>query len=290
MSKDSQSDRLLARMLEWWKGVPQFKHRHAVDSVYLARGYLEWQGTPDEDAAFWLAVSHCVWWWLDERSEHSAAEAGPLDWTALVAEVEGAEPGRAQAPPATTDAQVLRRVIEGMAGQARAEVDFTWWRTTISKTIQAFQKTEVLVQSETSFVEYLDLALWNSSIRNLLASTSLLCDLQLATRRSEPRVLALESALCLDARLENDLRSVDNERRLGTQANAVLLMERVLPPPAALAFIQEQHAGCRRLLKVSQDALGPDDPLVRLITAMFKTHHQWYETRPSRYQASPPAQ
>ena len=217
MSKDSQSDRLLARMLEWWKGVPQFKHRHAVDSVYLARGYLEWQGTPDEEAAFWLAISHCVWWWLDERGEHPTAEAGPLDWSALVAEAEGAAPGRAEVLPATpataamaatNDAQVLRRVIEGMAGQARAEVDFTWWRTTISKTIQAFQKTEALVQSETSFVEYLDLALWNSSIRNLLASTSLLCDLELATRRSEPRVLALESALCLDARLENDLRSV----------------------------------------------------------------------------------
>lgn len=281
MSKDPQDAALIARVMEWWKDLPHSKPQHAKYSVFLARGYLECCDTPDEEAVFWLAIAHCVWWWLDDRSEHCGPNDEPLDWEGLYAAFERPE---SVAESSNADIGVMRRINEGMTRRARAALDINWWRTTMVETIRAFRFTEETAKHGISLVEYLELSLWNCCVRSLLATTSLLGGLDLATRRGELWVANLDRYMCLDARLENDVHSLDVERKLGSKANAVLLMEQALPPAAALAFVEEQRAGLVRLIDQGCALLGPSDPIARLITSVQQTHRRWYQTRPSRYQ------
>ena len=282
--------RVLSRLVDWGKGIRDFKRSHAIDGLFITQRYLDEQAAAHEDKLFSLALVLTFWFWLDDRSDdHLAASA--VDWPSLLLVLSSQRDEVPWAVPMSIEAEVLLQVSAQLQKEASTNVDHEWWFTSAKYTIRNLLVEERATQTRAvlALADYLEIGLWTSAVPNLMATVSLLYGLDIARRRVERDVAALERYVSIVARLENDLFGVEKERREGTVANAVLLMERYLTKEPAREFIQAEKQAYERRLQESLSALGIRDPLARLVRAMLASHRSYYAARPLRTDRSPVA-
>lgn len=273
-------------MLEWCDGLPGFKSSHAMDSLFVAQGYLGELGEIDRDALFWLALDVTYWYWVDDRTDESLLNPrSDVDWETLFVDL-----GGGFANGRVPESDFVCRLGRGLAMRGACKADMDWWLQSTRSTLAAFRFGEEISRGQRmpSFAEYLEVGSWSSTVRNILAAASVIFEMRWASRRTDPLLMDLERYLGLVARLENDVYGFEKERREGCFANAVLLLERVMSTNAAAAFVDEQRQAYEMLLVRRLKELKLDDPVARFITNVLAAHRAWYSLRPRRYVADQP--
>lgn len=282
----SMADRVdretLERMLDWTKDYPGFEPDHAVDSLFVAERYMGADAYTDKEALFWLAIDVTYWYWVDDRTDQSLhQDVGNVNWISLFQDLqEGVERG------STPEAEYVVRLARALRARSETEADYAWWFKTMLATLAAFRSGEQIsrARSMPALVEYLEVGSWSSTVRNILATASILFRMKWASRRADSTLADMERYLGLIARLENDAYGFEKERREGCFANAVLLMEQFTP--TAKDFIDRQRIAYEELLLSRVEMLPPDDSFRRFTGNVLSSHRAWYQMRPERYNGS----
>jgi hypothetical protein len=273
---------VLQRVVDWMDGIPDFKRGHASDSLFVAEGYLGDRKASDKDELFLLTLDVTFWYWIDDRTDESLHEQrSRVDWAALFASIDA---GLAQ--PSTPEAVYLARMAAEIERRSPTRMDFDWWLTSATNTLRAFHAGEQISRTRHApdFVDYLETGSWSSTVRNILATMSILYRMNWVNRRQNPDLADLERYLGLVARLENDAYGFEKERREGCLANAVLLVESYMTTARAAEFVVAQKAAYESLLGRGLARLSPADPFVQFTSAVLEAHRQWYHRRPPRYE------
>lgn len=280
-TQDTELDDLLA----WGRALEGFTEVHARDALALARGYIE--GIPDgeggwisgigavhERCALLLAMDLAWLLWLDDRFDLGAA---PVDVGLLLAAVGG--PART---PEGRGYQHLRAQIQRATGCPHALA--LWTRTAIDVFRAYHLNAEwARVAHPLSYGEYLDNGEHSIATTHFVAATALIYGWDLTTRfRSEGFRRCLRH-LSLLTRLQNDLASAERERRDGTPANAVLLLEPMVGPAAAWEFVRGELEGYRRAVQRDLTGLDREDPLCRFVNVLVRATDQYYSAPRARY-------
>jgi hypothetical protein len=266
--------RLQEHLAAWGRSLPEFSSSHAVLGAFFGSRYLGEQ--VDEERAFLLGLLFSFWFWLDDRSD-GHLEVPVVGWEALLAVVRE-KPG--QDSRNTPEGDFWCSLSQRMRLQASDPADYLWWRATAASSISAFAQEEWISISgqKPGYGEYLAVATASTTVENLVAGASLLGGLGLGARHREPLVAQALHYLCTVARLENDLHGHVRERKEGSLANAVLLLEHLMPLEQAAAFITAQLQDYKMLLGGALAELGAEDPFTVLAHNILACHASFYES------------
>ncbi len=279
--RDKVDEATLGRMLSWTGELPGFKESHAVDSLFVAQRYMGERATSDREALLWLALDVTFWYWVDDQTDESLhLPVGKVDWRALFSDIEGG-----LRSSSTPESLYLSRLGQSLLEFGGDQAGYEWWLQSAASTLAAFRAGEHISRTKTmpTFVEYLEVGSWSSTVRNILATASVLYRMDWVARRAGPNMSDLERYLGLVARLENDAYGFEKERKEGCFANAVLLMEQFMPTATARAFVEAQKQAYEALLLKGLQALPAEDSFVRFVNAVLEAHRAWYQMRPARY-------
>jgi hypothetical protein len=281
---------ILQELVAWGHGLQGFKESHAIDGLTMAQGYVE--GVADEQGRwvsgigpavggertmFLIALDLSWLLWLDDRFDNHASSVQPTDWQALLRS--------ATAPPTTPESEAFYQVRTRMAKESLRASDYKLWLDSALALFEAYHENELLARGDRAwgYAEYLDNEEIGVGMPHLVATISLVCDYRFADRLTDPQYTRVVRSLALTTRLQNDLASLQKERRDGDLANAVLLMERFVNPEQAWAFALAERQSHERLLHRDLDALPPHDPLPRLARIIVASTERYYRIPRERY-------
>lgn len=283
---------VLQELVSWGQELQGFKESHASDGLTMAQGYVE--GVADDQGRrvpgigparggerqmFLMALDLCWLLWLDDRFDTHATSAQPTDWQALLR--------AATDPPTTLESAAFYRVRTRMAHESPRASDYKLWLDSTLALFEAYHENELLARGDRTwgYAEYLDNGEISIALPQFIATVSLAYDFHFADRLAEPQYGRAVRSLALTTRLQNDLASVEKERRDGDLANAVLLLEPLLGPQPALALVLAERQSYERLLHRDLDALPPDDPLPPLARIILASTERYYRLPRERYTA-----
>lgn len=268
----------LDAVLEWGRGAPGFTRSHAEHAAALAGAFTD--GLGGDARALGLAALDlaCVLWVDDLFDAPGDADGSAEDAETLAAPLRGE-------PAATPAAAALARLDERFREAAPGPEDHRWWRATLVDVLRASQADRGASRGgrTLSWGEYLRNGEHSIAVAHTVAALSLAHGLGLAAEAGEPRQRRALRWLCLSMRLGNDLAGVERERREGSRANGVLLMERHLPSDVARGFVEAERRGCERLLAEELAGFPPRHPFPRVARVMADAVERFYAAPDSRY-------
>jgi hypothetical protein len=271
----------------WGRGLPGFTERLARDMLALSQlitAALEEEevisaarprGEREHDLLLFTLDVACIVW-LDDRFDAAAGVEGTtLDPGSLLED-------RLAASPEALAFSVLRARF---AREAPDEASYRLWLDTFLETVAAYHEVALIQNGKQpwSYAEHLHNGEVSVTVPHLFATLSLIHGLDLPARRHRPPVPRLLRHLCRTMRLQNDQASADKEREEEVRANAVLLMEEIMPRVRARSFVRAEEEGYRRLLGRDLDELGQADPLGRTARALLAGTQRWYAVARERY-------
>lgn len=278
---------VLGEVLAWGQALPGFKPAFARNALTVIQGYTV--GVPDRRGGFIHGIApdrprelalftiDMAWlFWLDEQFD-GRSPASALDPEALIHGIleDGSSEGASPFHP-------LRDAFSSCRDRA---ADYRLWATTLADVVRSWQAEAMLCQGRVrmSYSEYMENGVYSTTILHVLATASLLYDLGIARRATSEPLQRLMRHLSLYCRVENDLNSLDKERREGSVANAVILMERFAPTEVCVAFLQDELEGQARLVATAAREVGDDDRLCQLARIMPEVHRVMYENPRGTY-------
>jgi hypothetical protein len=284
---------VLEQLLAWGEGLEGFEASYAIGGLTMAQGYVE--GVTDEQGQivsgigpdlhrerpmFLLGLDLTWLLWLDDRCDTYVNSAQSTDWQSLL--------HAATAPPTTLEAEAFYRVRTRMAREAPRAVDYKLWLDSALALFRAYHENELLARGERTcgYAEYLDNGEIDVGLPHLLATVSLVYDYRFADRLADPLYTRAVRSLAITTRLQNDLVSVQRERRDGDLANALLILEKVLGPQQAWALVRAERQSYERLLGRALEAFPPQDPLPPLARIIIAATERYYRTSHGRYQTA----
>jgi hypothetical protein len=224
----------------------------------LIDGYLG----PDGDASLrrLLTEQLAFWFWLDDRFDGGRPPA-PLRWDDPSADA-------AWSALAALDAS-LWALRQSPAHRQR-------WRESAAAVVRAMAR-ESLLDAGTHLLEYVDLGATTSTVPHLFVTLGWFLDRSF----DEEPTAGLVRQLALEARLENDLRSIDRDRAEGTLANAVLLLA---AQSGSEAEARREVEAAHGRVKAGVDGSLVVDPVVRAVAGRMRaTHAAFYADAVDRY-------
>lgn len=283
-------DAVLADVVRWGQGLEGFKPEHARNALLVVRGYVEGVetgeglrvqgiGEVNSHKLFLFALDLTWTFWLDEVFDGRAQDReNLLDVASVVAAILG---GPARTPEAAGFAALSSAYHE----YAEAREDVNLWRATAAAAVTAWGLEERLSKGREmlSYAEYVENGVNSTAVPHIVATASLLFGFGMAARGHDERVRRLVRNLSISCRLHNDLFSVEKERRESCGANAVLLLEAILPGAQCHRVVVDDLAGYERMLRRDVEALGPLDPFARLATIMPASHQVLYTAPRTAY-------
>jgi hypothetical protein len=272
---------ILAAMMEWAKPIPRFRPEHASLALFCSTVYLQGVCEADADQRMLFALNSAYWWWLDDLiDENIESSSYRVPWEALVhATRRGLPPGEG-----SFEVEYLRRLSDEFRRRASSDDEHRWWLASSLGTLGGFRESDENSRARRiiTYAEHLEGGFWSTSIVQVMATASLLFGLGFGARTLlEPTLI--ERLQATIGRLENDLHSVERGRREGCLANAVLIMEEVLPAAEARTFVAAQIDGYGRRLATALKPLGDDHPVRRLSNSLLAAHRRYYGEKPARY-------
>ncbi|HEX8274359.1 MAG TPA: terpene synthase family protein [Longimicrobiaceae bacterium] len=271
----------LDAVLEWGRGAPGFARAHAEHAAALAGAFVA--GLGGDGRALRLAALDlaCVLWVDDLFDAPGDAGAAPEGAETLAAPLRGG-------PPATPAAAALARLDRRFRDAAPRPEDHRWWRATLVDVVRASEADRAASRGgrTLSWDEYLRNAEHSIAVAHTVAALSLAHGLGLAAEAGEPRFRSALRRLCLSMRLRNDLAGVERERREGSRANGVLLLERRLPSDEARDFVEAERRGYERKLAEELSGFPPSHPFPRVARVMAEAVERFYAAPDSRYAGS----
>lgn len=278
MSTVSDGAPALDAVLEWGQGAPGFTRAHAEHAAALAGAFVA--GLGGDGRALGLAALDlaCVLW-VDDQFD-APGDAASENAETLAAPLRGG-------PAATPAAAALARLDRRFRDAAPRPEDHRWWRATLEDVLRASDRDRAASRGGRTLYwgEYLENAEHSIAVAHTVAALSLAHGLGLAAGAGEPRFRRALRWLCLSMRLGNDLAGVERERREGSRANGVLLMERRLPPGEARAWVEAERRGYERMLAEELAGLPPGHPFPRVARVMADAVERFYAAPGSRYGA-----
>jgi hypothetical protein len=260
---------VLDQICTWGRAFHGFTQGHARNGLALvqlcAEGVPDAAGTlipgvgPQDEHGLYLLGKHMAWlFWLDERFDAPPDRGVVVDYPALLQAFEER--------PRTPEGEALSAVRESLFRLPRSAAARRLWDDTARASFHACRENDLLARGERSwsYAEYLHNSEHSGSLPNVVATISLVYDLDMPARLLCPSLRSMIHHLSMVVRLQNDLASVDKERASGERANAVLLLEGLMPTPQARAFALADLKGYTRLLERDLDSLGTLDPFARL--------------------------
>lgn len=283
------SEKMLFDLLAWSRGIKGFKHEHATEALHgcslflsgVADGHgrmIQGVGDQNRQAAYTFILDMAMLFWLDDCFDEQLLEPHELDAVGEVLSGTG--------PAGTAEAERYQELLAMLAAQAPSDADVALVREYGVAYYRALQ-AEALLSSgkrEMSYAEYLENGIDSIAFMRVLASLSTLWGLDMPARRECPRFLRFLRHLCIVGRLQNDLHTLDKDRREGCAANAVVVVERFMPGASAFAFVEEELRGYERLLDKDMDEMERDDPFLRLAQIFRRVRELYYGTSRQRYQ------
>ena len=281
-------EKWLSAMLTWGHGLKGFKHEHAAEALHGCSLFLtgveneggrliEGVGTQNDEASYTFTLDMAMLFWLDDCFDEQILKPYELD--AIGEMLSGQSSAR------TTEAKCYQALLDLLAAQATSDADFALVREYGIAYYRALQAEALLSSGKRpmSYAEYLENGIDSIAFMRVLASLSALWGLGMPERRKCPRFQRFLRHLCLVGRLQNDLHTLEKDRREGCTANAVMMIERFLPRERALAFVEDELRGYERLLDNDMDDLAPDDPFRRLAEIFRRVRELYYSTSRQRY-------
>lgn len=268
----------LDAVLEWGRGAPGFTRAHAEHAAALAGAFTD--GLGGDARALRLAALDlaCVLWVDDLFDAPEDAASSAEDAETLAAPLRGE-------PAATPGSAALARLDERFREAAPRPEDHRWWRATLVDVLHASEADRAASRGgrTLSWGEYLRNGEHSIAVAHTVAALSLAHGLGLAAEAGEPRLRRALRWLCLSMRLGNDLAGVERERREGSRANAVLLMERRLPFDEARAWVEAERRGYERMLAEELAGFATSHPFPRVARVMADAVERFYAAPNSRY-------
>jgi len=153
------------------------------------------------------------------------------------------------------------------------------WLETAVEMFRSWHEDESLSRGERqwSYAEYLHNGERSIAVLHFMATVSLVFGLDLHERMHDEAFRRMLRHLSLAGRLVNDLAGVEADRAAGERANAVLLLEGVLSPEQARAFVAAERDGYKRLLARDLEGLGAEDVFAALARMTLSTMEKYYE-------------
>ncbi len=279
---------ILERMLDWASDIEEFERHHAVDGLFLAEGFSHPPFAGDKEGLFIVALDMSFWIWIDDRSDTSKVNNSHIDWANVISLME-----RTSTIPKCANQEDIffLRLSDAVKSRARTPADYDYWLHTMSQSARSmyFELQNNGGSSSPSFLECLEHGIHTTTIRNLIATTSLVYKLSRVARSDDSLLNDLERFFCMQQRMLNDLKSSRKERfegESGKTTNLLLVMERILGSQEAVVFIEHNIHGLENLISLISDRLGHNDPFVCLIENSKKNIQEWYSLNPTRYKPS----
>lgn len=283
---------ILARVLEWGQGLEGFKPAHAAHALTIVQGYvegvedlggrrIEGVGDGDEEKLGLFAMAVAWTFWIDELFDAEKAPSAPLvDIEAVIRAMDGAA--------STPESAGFHQLTQRLHAYRSDSGGWRLWLDTAADAVRAWRVEERLSSGHTSlsYAEYTDNGFNSTAVPYIIATASLLYQLEMPRRLEEEPIRRLLRHLSISCRLHNDVFSVDKERQEGSRANAVLLLERFLPPEQARALVLDDLRGYERMLAGDVARLSAGDPFARLARVMPEAHRVLYTAPGGVYRLS----
>lgn len=286
---DRDPGRLLRELMEWGGTLPGFTEKYARDGLRSARLFAgdgtqvlhiapEKMGALGSGRSLFLLAMDSAWIsWLDARFDARAdarVEGDKLtDLDALIRATTEAP----RTPEAESFFRIRSRFAEECGGRDAAA--HRLWLETAVDMFHSWHEDESLSRGERqwSYAEYLQNGERSIAVVHFMATVSLVFGLDLHERMQGEAFRRMLRHLSLAGRLVNDLAGVESDRAAGERANAVLLLEPLLPPEQARAFVAAERDGYKRLLVRDLDRLGAQDIFAQLARMTLSTIEKYYE-------------
>ena len=281
---------LLARVLDWASDIEAFEKHHAVDGVFHAGGFCIPPFDSDPETLFLLALDVAFWFWIDDRSDKCLLnESSPFDWDDFIGFVEGITSGARSVEDLSPEKRFVLRLSELLKGSTTSAAGHDFWLMTVCRVSRGmrFEETAHRNGHVPSYLECIEYCMRSTAIPNILATASLVCEIDRAARQAEMTVWDIERCFCIHQRLLNDLKTYRAERHEGHEGkitNLVLLMERIVGIDKAVRFVTNDLARIENTLMELAERLGREDPFVQLILYAKNNISKWYGLAPARYQ------
>lgn len=277
---------LQARLHEWDSSIESLGRHHIRDAIAFSRGLEQSLAAAelsdrtrallqDAEVQFLLTLDVAVFVWIDDRFD-TQDHRQPLNW-------EGFSHTSVAAYDSIEHA-AYQRLCKDFERHAHSSDAFRLWLST-GKSFLSMQEREWLeTRSHHDYVwtysRDIDNAEVNSSIAHLMATLSLLLELDMHDRMLDYEWRTALRRLGVTARLMNDLASVNRERAENNPRNAVLQLEAYMSPHHAVEFVQKEAAYCESRLVATR----ADDELSTVASAVLNSIKSIYgDTTNSRY-------
>jgi hypothetical protein len=283
---------ILSETMKWGLSLPGFKRAHAVNALTIVKGYVEGLadeqghfipgvGTGDQEKFCLFAINLAWTFWIDEIFDAQKGDADPfVDVESIIRVISADE------QPTTVASQGFSHLRSRFRAYQKFEDEYRFWMQTAADAVRAWHIEERISRRllSPSYSEYLENGYNSTAVPHIVAAGSLIYGLGLASRMAEPTVQRLVRNLSVSCRLHNDLYSVEKERAEGSCANAVLILDRVLPCEVSRALAADDLLGYERMLKQDIAVLGERDLLARLARVMPEAHRVLYTNPDGDYQ------
>jgi hypothetical protein len=279
---------ILDELLGWGRALDGFAPEHAENALSVVQGYMDgvggetggWIdgiGIKDPDKLRLFAMDLTWTFWLDEFFDGRGDKAY-ADLDSIVRAI-------LDGPATTPEARGFYELRSQFGEYAQAKADYRLWQDTAVAAVTSWTLEERLTKGlvTTSYAEYLENGVNSTAVPHIVATASLLYGFKMAARLGEEPVRRLVRDLSISCRLHNDLFSAQKERDEGCMANAVLLLDRLLPGVQAHVFVADELKGYERMLGADIEALGGADPFSRLARIMPESHRVLYTASRGRY-------
>lgn len=272
------SEAQLAEQLRAWKErLPGFNESHVqfgvrlsefiVDGLLTLDGErLRGLGRPSSTVAHDLGLDIAWIFWLDDRFDSSPDDG----------------PSELQQPVEISSAT---RIRESLRVGPRPIAAWELWTRSVVEMTRAFRRNQRLSRTglDWSYAEYLDNGEVSSAVPHFVATISLVYNLDMHERLTDPTFVRMLRHLSLEMRLENDLVSLSKELEEGDCANSVLLLSDELGLERARAFVEQQRSGHERMALAAMNQLGAADPLVQAARLILEGAHWFHAAERERY-------
>jgi hypothetical protein len=271
---------VLNDLLAWGQDLPGFESNHAVDALILSQGYVE--GLEDDRGLPFFALDLTFIFWMDDRFDCRVKHhTESMDGQAIL------QPAPPEDCAVLDEARCFHRLRARAAELTDRQDELDLWCSTAEDFLHAWHVEEQLSRHllQLTYAEYLENGISSTTVPHNMSTFSLLYGLDMPARLRDPAFARLIRDLSIVSRLQNDMFSLERDRREGCQANALLLVERFMKPGDAYRFVEAEVEGYRQMLAQDYVRLGDDDPFVRLSRSMTAALEHWYRYQTGRYQA-----
>jgi hypothetical protein len=277
---------VLDRLMSWGAALDDFRPVDAVNALTIVQGYVEGArdgegrfvegiGDGDEEKLYLFALDLTWMFWLDELFDSQDVNDPLIEIDPILHALSGGAP----TTPAAAGCHLLRQAFDSSRD---CTDEYGLWIETALAIPKAWRVEQQLSKRtiELSYEQYLDNGFNSSGVPHIVATASLLYGFDLAARmKVEPDTESLFRNLSLFCRLQNDVSSVEKERREGTLANAVFVAERSMPADRSVAFVEEELRRHEHMLKRDIERVSrrvPRDPFCQMARVMGEANKVLY--------------